>query len=177
MFSQIFIRRAQPTEGPVLSEIATRTFHDTFAADNHATDIATYLRDRCSTKQFESELADTHNTFLLAFAKETTAPSGYAKLRANSTESNISGPNPIEIERLYVEKAAIGHGVGAQLMRACLDEAVVLGHCTVWLGVWEHNTRAIRFYQRWGFETVGSHIFTMGSDEQNDLIMQRSVFE
>ena len=58
-------------------------------------------------------------------------------------------------------------------MGACLEEAAGGGYETLWLGVWEHNLRAIAFYRRWGFETVGSHTFLLGSDEQTDLIMVR----
>ena len=60
-------------------------------------------------------------------------------------------------------------------MLACFDEAKKLGGQSVWLGGWEYNTRALRFYRRWGFETVGSHVFQMGTDAQTDFIMQRSL--
>lgn len=193
MFEQISIRPALPTEAHLLSAIATRTFQDAFADSSDPADIADYLRDHCSAKCFAHELANQNNLFLLAFAAETsaktisdkttsaktTAPIGYAKLRKSSpehpTESCISGAHPIELERLYVEKAAIGQGVGAQLMQACLNQAKSMAYDTLWLGVWEHNARALKFYQRWGFEAVGSHVFVVGSDEQNDLIMQKSL--
>lgn len=60
-------------------------------------------------------------------------------------------------------------------MQACLNQAKSMAYDTLWLGVWEHNARALKFYQRWGFEAVGSHVFVVGSDEQNDLIMQKSL--
>ncbi len=59
-------------------------------------------------------------------------------------------------------------------MGACLEEVARGGYQTVWLGVWEHNLRALDFYRRWGFETVGSHTFLLGSDAQTDLVMVRS---
>jgi len=45
----------------------------------------------------------------------------------------------------------------------------------VWLGVWEHNPRAIAFYRKWGFEAVGEHVFVVGTDPQRDLVMTRSA--
>jgi len=65
--------------------------------------------------------------------------------------------------------------VGAALMRASLDAARLSGHRTLWLGVWERNTRAISFYEQWQFATVGEHKFRLGSDNQTDLIMARPV--
>jgi GNAT superfamily N-acetyltransferase len=82
---------------------------------------------------------------------------------------------PVELQRFYADRSAIGHGVGAALMRASLDAARSAGHRTLWLGVWERNARAISFYERWQFETVGDHKFRLGSDLQTDLIMARPV--
>jgi ribosomal protein S18 acetylase RimI-like enzyme len=74
-----------------------------------------------------------------------------------------------------VDRSALGHGVGAALLRAGLEAAGSAGHRTLWLGVWERNARALSFYERWGFEAVGDHVFRLGSDEQRDLILERSV--
>jgi ribosomal protein S18 acetylase RimI-like enzyme len=60
-------------------------------------------------------------------------------------------------------------------MHACLTEAEYLGCQAIWLGVWERNERAIRFYERWEFEIVGARQFTLGSDLQNDLVMVRKL--
>jgi ribosomal protein S18 acetylase RimI-like enzyme len=59
-------------------------------------------------------------------------------------------------------------------MRACLEEARKMGHATIWLGVWEKNERAIRFYDKWGFRKIGEKQFVLGRDVQTDFIMERS---
>jgi diamine N-acetyltransferase len=46
---------------------------------------------------------------------------------------------------------------------------------TLWLGVWEHNARAIAFYTKCGFIDVGEHAFFVGGDEQTDRVMSRSL--
>ena len=45
----------------------------------------------------------------------------------------------------------------------------------VWLGVWEKNEKAIRFYTKNGFSRVGTHTFVMGEDVQTDYIMRRDL--
>lgn len=42
----------------------------------------------------------------------------------------------------------------------------------VWLGVWEQNPRAIRFYEKNGFKAFDKHIFRLGNDEQIDIMMK-----
>jgi ribosomal protein S18 acetylase RimI-like enzyme len=175
MFEQCRIRAATPVDAEPLAALAERTFRDTFANDNSPDDIEAYVRDSFSLARVRAELADDANTFLLAFADGEEQPDGYAKLRTGTTDPSVTGLDPVELQRLYVDQSAIRRGVGAALMRASLDAARSAGYRTLWLGVWERNARAISFYKRWQFETVGDHEFRLGADDQTDLIMARPV--
>lgn len=174
MSAKLRIRTADASDAAVLAAVGTRTFRDTFAAENAATDMEAYLAEAFSLDRIASELADPDNTFLLALTA-MNGVAGYAKLRTGTGEPSVSGLAPIELQRLYVDRSAIGGGFGAALMEACLATAQAGGFQTLWLGVWEHNARAIAFYQRWGFQQVGAHEFRLGQDVQTDLIMQRTV--
>jgi ribosomal protein S18 acetylase RimI-like enzyme len=175
MFEQCRIRTATPADAEPLAALAERTFRDTFADDNSTADMDAYVRDTFSLDRVRAELADGVNTFLLAFMDGETQPHGYAKLRNATADRSVTGPDPVELQRLYVHPSTMGQGVGAALMRASLDAARSAGRRTLWLGVWERNARAISFYERWQFETVGEHVFRLGSDHQTDLIMARAV--
>jgi ribosomal protein S18 acetylase RimI-like enzyme len=96
-------------------------------------------------------------------------------LRSGDVEDGVNGEKPIELVRLYVSRDSLGSGLGAALMQACIGEARRRGHQTLWLGVWEHNTRARAFYRRWNFREVGTHVFQLGDDPQTDILMQRSI--
>jgi ribosomal protein S18 acetylase RimI-like enzyme len=170
------IRSATPADAEPLAALAQRTFRDNFAEDNSTEDMEAYFRDAFSRERVCAELADQANTFLLAFiGGAAEQPSGYAKLRTGTSDPSVTGPDPVELERLYVDRSAIGHGVGAALLRASLEAARSAGLRTLWLGVWERNARAISFYERWGFVAVGDHVFRLGSHDQRDLILERSV--
>ena len=175
MFEQPYIRTATPADAEPLAALAERTFRDTFADDNSPDDVDMYIRSSFALDRVRAELADDVNTFLLAFMDGEEHPDGYAKLRTGTAEPSVSGPDPVELQRLYVDRNAIGRGVGAALMRASLEAARSARHRTLWLGVWERNARAIAFYERWHFERVGYHVFRLGSDGQTDLIMARPV--
>ena len=172
---EVRIRRGSVADAEQLSELGTRTFHDTFEAQNTSEDMESYLARSFSLPRMRAELADPDNTFLMAFTESTDGPVGYAGLCSGPPAAAVKGPRPVEIRRIYVLREAQGQGVGAALLRACLEEAAAKGHETLWLGVWERNTSAIAFYRRWGFEEVGSHGFRLGSDDQTDLVMERRV--
>lgn len=169
------LRRATPADAALLAELGARTFRDAFAADNRPEDMALYLRQAFSTDQIEAELREPGSVFLLAGTGNGAPPLGYARLVAGPAPPCVHGPRPVELSRIYVEQSVVGGGYGAALMRASLEEASRGGFATIWLGVWERNLRAVRFYERWGFVTVGEHEFVLGTDVQSDLVMERSL--
>lgn len=171
--SGLTIRRGTIADARLLSELGARTFADTFAVDNTPENLAEYMAASFNVAQQTAELKDPASTFLIAEVDGRAA--GYAKLRAGEHEQAVEGANPVELVRLYVSREWLGRGLGAELMRACLDEARQAGHGTIWLGVWEGNPRAQAFYKKWDFRTVGEHIFQLGSDPQRDLVMERAL--
>jgi ribosomal protein S18 acetylase RimI-like enzyme len=74
-----------------------------------------------------------------------------------------------------VDKVHHGRGIAHQLMEAAIADAAARGAATLWLGVWEHNTRAQAFYRKFGFVDVGSHTFVLGTDVQTDRLMARTI--
>ncbi|MES2462600.1 MAG: GNAT family N-acetyltransferase [Armatimonadota bacterium] len=172
---KVTVRTAGPEDIALLAELSAVTFRSTFADDNTPEDMEAYLANNFSTEKLAQELSDPLALFLIA--ELSGKPLGYAKLHRGIPDASVTGPKPIELVRLYVLPESIGRGMGARLMKECLDIAVDQGCETVWLGVWEHNPRAIGFYQKWGFEEVGSHVFQLGSDAQTDLILQKSLLD
>ncbi len=171
------IRYAGVDDAQLLAELGARTFNETFAADkrNRPEDIAAYLASSFGQAQQGAELTDSRSTFLIAEVDGVAV--GYAKLSAGRAPDGITGEKPIELVRLYVSQEWLGRGIGAALMRACMDEARQKEYRTLWLGVWEHNHRARAFYRKWEFQDAGQHIFQLGDDPQTDILMERSVSE
>jgi GNAT superfamily N-acetyltransferase len=169
----ISIRPATTHDNNLLAELGAETFYDSFAADNTPENVTAYLAASFSPEKQAAELADANSKFLIAEIDGEV--SGYARVKFGDAPSEITAQQPMEIARFYARKRWIGQGVGAQLMRSCLDEARNAGCDAVWLGVWEKNLRAIAFYGKWGFVEVGSQTFRLGDDLQHDLIMARTV--
>lgn len=167
------IRYATAKDNILLAEIGAETFYDSFAADNTPENTAAYLVASFSPARQSLELADPDTRFLIAEVDGETA--GYARLKFAPAPAEIPGQKPMEISRFYARKRWIGRGLGADLMRACLEEAEAAGCDVVWLDVWEHNPRAIAFYKKWGFGEAGWQAFQLGDEAQRDLLMARRV--
>lgn len=171
-----FIMRAAKREDVnSLADLAARSFRDAFASENTEEDIDEYIGSAFSIEKIEKDFQNASNVFLVACSASDGQPVGYAKLRKDSRHSSVDSASTIELERLYADSSVIGKGVGKALMLECVERAHGLGYDTLWLGVWERNHRAIQFYERHGFSTVGEQEFKLGSDIQNDLIMCKAL--
>ena len=171
--ADINIRYANADDNTLLAELGARTFYDAFAAENRPENMTSYLAASFSPEIQAAELNDPLSIFFIAEVDDTAV--GFARLKEGQPGGIDIGLRPIELTRIYACKEWIGHGVGANLMKACLNEAEKRGCDTVWISVWEHNTRAQMFYRKWGFVEAGTQIFQLGDDPQNDLLMKRRV--
>jgi len=173
MKSNIQVTIAEPKDGEMIADISRRTFYDSFAADNSKENMDHFLNVQFSREALIAEVGAPGNIFLMAWLD--TALAGYARLQDNSHPAELGEASAIEIVRIYSEQAAIGKGVGKALMQASLDIAREKNKAWIWLGVWEHNLRAIEFYTKWGFEKFGQHIFMVGNDPQTDWYMKKKL--
>ncbi len=158
------IRRAIASDAAALAELAARTFADTFAAQNRPEDIEEYLAKTYGEALQRREIEDPSIVTLLV--EDGGVLVAFAQLRRSSAKHG-----QVELARLYVHGEHHGRGIAQRLMDASVDVARELGGATLWLGVWEHNARAIRFYEKCGFRDAGSQPFLLGSDLQTDRVM------
>jgi GNAT superfamily N-acetyltransferase len=170
---RLAIRPALPADAALIAELGVRTFRDTFADANRPEDLAAFLAKAYGVEQQSAELADPRVGYYIG--EVDGRPAGFAMLKRGAADPCVAGADPIELVRLYVDRGALGAGLGSALMGACIAAAVHGGHRTLWLGVWEHNHRALAFYRRWGFVDVGSHVFVLGSDPQTDRVLARAL--
>lgn len=175
MSQKIKIRQTTSEDSKVLTDLAYTTFWDAFAhhPKNAPDDLNHYMRQAFSLEQITAELADEKSIFLLAEIEGELA--GYSKLILDNIEPGVTATLPIELSRLYSQQKFLGQGVGQTLMDACFERARQVNRDVMWLGVWEYNPRAQRFYEKNGFRIVGKHVFQLGSDPQTDLLMQKEI--
>jgi ribosomal protein S18 acetylase RimI-like enzyme len=171
----ISIRPGMIEDTQPLTDLSYTTFWDAFAhhPKNAPDDLAHYMRQAFNVEQIAKELADPQAIFLIAEIEGELA--GYAKLIRENIEPGIKAERPIELNRLYSQQKFLGQGVGQALMDACFERAKQGNHDVIWLGVWEYNSRAQRFYEKNGFRLVGKHTFVLGSDPQTDLLMVKAL--
>ena len=109
------------------------------------------------------------------FAEYHGELAGYLKVNVGEAQTEFREENGFEVERIYVLKKYYGSGVGAALMDHAIDHGTRLGKEYLWLGVYEENYRALRFYEKFGLTGFDDHVFMMGLTPQRDVLMRLSL--
>lgn len=153
-----------------LHAIARQTFYETFVDENTEDNINRYLTQNFSLQQLSDELNNPDSEFYFATIKKEII--GYLKLNFGKAQSVENDQDGLEIERIYILKKYHGKKVGQFLFDKTLKIAKENNSRYLWLGVWEKNLRAIRFYEKNGFREFDKHLFILGNDKQTDILMK-----
>ncbi len=166
----IEIRKATVADLEMLQKLSIQTFTETFSVTNTPENIASYIDKSFNTEQLIRELNTIESQFYIAFSD--TIPVGYLKVNFGEAQTEIIEGNSLEIHRIYVLQTFHGKNVGKLLLDKAKNIGQTSGVNSIWLGVWEENHRALRFYTKNGFVVFDKHDFIMGTDKQTDLMMQ-----
>lgn len=167
----ITITEAGTEDLNTVQQIGSETFFETFAEANTEADMKKYLSENFSDAKMRSELSNPDSQFFIAWHDHS--PVGYMKLNSRDAQTELKDPASLEIERIYVKRAYHGKKVGQLLYEKALEMAQLGQKSYLWLGVWEQNPKAIRFYEKNGFMAFDKHIFRFGEDEQTDVMMKK----
>lgn len=169
----ISLKPATKQDAELVADLSRQTFHETFAHQNTQEDMDRFMNEQFTKQALMDEVGAEGNTFFLVLDGNTAL--GYVRLRESGNPDGLENVPAIEIARIYVLQSAIGKGVGKLLMQQSIATAMEMGKMVIWLGVWEHNQRAIDFYTRFGFEKFGEHPFILGNDVQTDWLMKKQL--
>ena len=155
-----------------LQEISTTTFLDAFGYANTEKDMQSYLEESRSVESLRQQLEEDSEFYFLQDQQSTV---GYLKLNFGKSQTEKNLTDSIEVQQIYVIKEYQSKGLGKLLMDKAIERGKEKGLKYVWLGVWEHNPRAIEFYEKLGFIPFGKHAFLLGTDLQTDILMKRPL--
>ena len=163
------IRRVTIADVGALTAIARQTFYDTFAGTCTEEDMQSFLDQYYNTVQLGNELSSPE-TFCF-FAEVEGKPVAYLHFMEGYESFPVMKKwKALELKRIYVLKEFHGQGIAQLLMDHILNFAAKEKYEVVWLGVWEHNLRAQKFYEKYGFVKSGhTHDFPIGNTPQTDV--------
>jgi ribosomal protein S18 acetylase RimI-like enzyme len=166
----LHIVRAEPADLDTVLELGASTYREHFAAIWSPGGLARYLAGEFDRAAVATELGSMTTTYLLGLAP---APAGFAKLRLDRAVPGDGTGKGVELQKIYVRRAAVGSGLGARLLAAAIDVARAAGAALIWLDVLKTNPHARRFYERHGFRVAGELPFASDLAEHGMWVMTR----
>ncbi|HYG04890.1 MAG TPA: GNAT family N-acetyltransferase [Stenotrophomonas sp.] len=167
------VRRATVADAEVLSDLAARTFVETFGHLYPQEDLQPFLRETYALERSRTILEHPdYGVWLLeddgvAVGHAAAGPCGLPHPQARREDG--------ELKRLYLLQSHQNSGWGSRLFETALQWLERDGPRTLWIGVWSQNFGAQRFYARYGFEKAGEYEFPVGNTRDLEFILRRSA--
>ena len=166
------IRHAKFEDAETLGHIGVATFVESYTSDIEGPAMIAHCTREHSRQVYETYLQRDRTGCWLAEHEETRAPIGYA-LNCTPDLPIETTDNDIELKRIYVLSTYQGAGVAAALLEAASTHARTQNAKRLLLGTYEENHRAMAFYTKHGFATVGTRKFNVGGKIYDDIIMAK----
>jgi len=172
------VRPATPQDAAALSGVAAATFALACPPDMSAADVTKFVDLHLTAQRFEEYVADPGRAVLVA--EDGGEMIGYAMLVHGEpydadVRAVVRHRPTTELSKIYVLPSAHGSGVARALLDAALEVAREVGAAGMWLGTNQANRRAQRFYEKSGFERIGTKRFHVGDRWEDDFVYERRV--
>ncbi len=164
------IREASAQDADRLALIGAATFLDAFAGLLEADAIVRHCAAKHSVDAYRAALANGGQA-LLAEAEQGHAPVGFTLVGPPDLDAAREGD--LELKRIYTLSRFYGTGLGADLLDTVVARAS--GFERLLLGVYARNQRALAFYRKHGFETIGRRQFDVGGNLYDDEVLALSL--
>lgn len=176
------IRPAGPADAPAVAEAGARLFREAYGPTHPEPALTPYLADSFGRASIERILGDPDAALLVAERADRADLVGYAHLRMAAPDAAstvltraLPGRRPMEVVRFYVAAQFHGQGLAPALMAACDAEARAREADVLWLQAWQEAGRALAYYEKAGFERIGTAIFQFGQRQDHDFVLARRV--
>jgi ribosomal protein S18 acetylase RimI-like enzyme len=167
------IRRATLSDLQLICVLAITTHYEAYFELDPSHDLADYCINFFNLETVKNELENPNLTYLIAEYKGNAV--GFAELREGKKVKCMEGKNAIEVQRIYVIEPMKGKGIGKALIEKCCEIGREKGYASIWLGVWDKNVEAQKFYRKIGMENVGLTDFSDGKNEFLNFVFAKEI--
>jgi tRNA (guanine37-N1)-methyltransferase len=173
------VRPAHLPDAAALADLAAVTFPLACPPGMPREDVEAFVTTQLSAERFAAYLEDEGRIVLvddgggarlvgytMVVLGEPYAADVAAAIRIRPTA---------ELSKCYVAPGQQGRGTARALLDRTVGAAAARGAAGMWLGTNAANARAQRFYEKAGFERVGTRRFQVGERLEDDVVMERRL--
>ncbi|MDG2400979.1 MAG: GNAT family N-acetyltransferase [Akkermansiaceae bacterium] len=172
MTGEFQLRAPKAEDTPKLASLGRDTFIETFGPLYRKEDLDHFLEESYSDTVISAELSDPKLTHrVIEFKNELIA---FIKVGPVHVPTKCPSPDAAEIWQIYVRQAFLGKGFGNHLMNWALSHFQLIKASEIYVSVFSENSKAIRFYEKYGFKKIDEYDFLVGDQIDLEWIMCKS---
>ena len=172
MTGEFQLRAPKAEDTPKLASLGRDTFIETFGPLYRKEDLDHFLEESYSDTVISAELSDPKLTHrVIEFKNELIA---FIKVGPVHVPTKYPSPDAAEIWQIYVRQAFLGKGFGNHLMNWALSHFQLIKASEIYVSVFSENSKAIRFYEKYGFKKIDEYDFLVGDQIDLEWIMCKS---
>jgi ribosomal protein S18 acetylase RimI-like enzyme len=173
MADKISIKLAKTSDSAIISDLATKTFFDTYENKLNPKDMGAYTKNNFNAESISKEIKSKTAWYFLIY--ENNKLIGYSRLKWDKTPNRFKGLKSLEIDKLYLLKNKRNNGLGSIAVEKIKTLAKKHGYNIIWLRVWEHNVKALNFYKKLGFVEIENVDFKFAGKILNDYLLAINI--
>lgn len=170
----ISVRRCQAQDARSLALVGAATFLESYAGVIDGQAIVDHCAEKHTVETYQEALSQPDHALWLAEQTPGQAPVGYLHLTSPDLPVETE-PGDVEIKRIYVLASLHRSGLGKRFVEAAIQYARSVDAPRLLLGVYAKNHRALAFYDRMGFEKIGTRQFDVGGRIYDDWVLGKSL--
>lgn len=172
-------RPAIRTDVAGLATLAARTFPLACPPELGQEAVNSYIAENLSEDAFRGYLV-TQGHSILVGVDRSGGVRAYALLIEGTAMSEdcaaiVLGRPTVGVSKFYVDSGLHGTGASRGLLKACVAHVRGDEAASLWLATNVANERARAFYGKNGFVERGNRVFTVGGDDNNDVVLEKPL--
>ncbi len=161
-------RPANISDARKLSILFKQVYIHTYGREGVSDEFANFITGQFSVERLERVIAEQPESLIVAANNGNLV--GVAEVRFGRT-SPVGAVTAPELSKLYILDWFCGRGIGERLLQESEKLALSRGTRCMWLWVLTTNTRAVSFYEKHGYVTIGSAPFQMEVNSYDNFVM------
>lgn len=168
----IFYRNANLSDVKKLSILLKQVYIHTYGIEGVSDEFANFITVKFSEETLQKNIMDFPESYIVADNDTNLVGAAEIIFEASSPIGNVNAP---ELSKLYVLERFCGKNIGTGLIEATEEMLRSKGYQEYWLWVLVSNERAISFYKKHGFTSIGTALFHMEKNTYNNFVMHKSI--
>lgn len=158
-----------------LTEVAIASFLPAHGHSSPKEDMDTYIAKHFNPASLAQEISDTTNEYYGLWNQNKMI--GYFKINFNQKTAFCQAQNITYMSRLYLLQQYYDLGLGEIMLNKAIDLSKSNNQQGMWLKVWKENKRAIKFYEKRGFQIIGESDYKISSNHSNPNFVMYKTFD